>query len=109
MLVVVFLSGRKIGKPHIFGGDISITVYVLDIMLEDEDVDAWELLKYMKNKEAYKKIPIFISSALEKKKRAIEVGAIEYLVKPYPPSRLSKIIMQTLLNQGQQGEIMIPE
>lgn len=84
-------------------------VVVLDIMLEDEDMDGWELLKYMKNKEEFKKIPIFISSALEEKKRGIELGAIDYLVKPYPPSRLSKIIMQTLLNQGQQGQIMIPE
>jgi DNA-binding response OmpR family regulator len=81
-------------------------VVVLDIMLEDEG--GWELLKYMKNKEEYKKI-LFISSALEEKNRAIELGAIEYLMKPYPPSRLSKIIMQTLLNQGQKGQIMIPE
>ncbi|WP_456275691.1 ATP-binding protein [Bacillus sp. AK128] len=84
-------------------------VVVLDIMLEDENLDGWDILKHMKNDEALNKIPIFISSALEEKSRGLELGAKEYLVKPYPPSMLSKIIMQTLLNQGPQGQIMVPE
>ncbi|WP_246944012.1 ATP-binding protein [Bacillus pinisoli] len=84
-------------------------VVVLDITLEDQDLDGWDVIRHMKQKEELGSIPIFISSALEEKSRGIELGANEYLVKPYPPSMLSKAIMQTLLNQGSQGQIMVPE
>ncbi|MED4694677.1 hypothetical protein [Peribacillus frigoritolerans] len=38
------------------------------------------------------------------------MGAKDYLVKPYKPSQLlSKVIMHTLLSNGKQGQILIPQ
>ena len=82
---------------------------VLDIMLEDENLDGWEIIKYMKRSEKLKDIPIIISSALDEKEKGIALGAMDYLVKPYPPSELSKIIMQTLLKMGKVGQVLIPK
>lgn len=65
-------------------------------------------MKEMKANEKLKDIPIFISSALEEKERGISLGAQEYLIKPYKPSHLSKLIKQTLLSNEKNGQIMVP-
>lgn len=82
---------------------------VLDIMLEDENLDGWEIMKCMKKSEKLKNIPIIISSALDEKEKGLSLGAMDYLVKPYPPSELSKTIMQTLLKMGKVGQVLIPK
>ena len=56
-----------------------------------------------------KNIPIFVSTALDEKEQGFSLGAQEYLVKPYRPSELSKVIIHTLLKNGKQGQIMIPK
>ena len=82
---------------------------VLDIMLEDSRMDGWDIMKAMKNSEYLKNIPIVVSTALDEKEKGIALGAIDYLVKPYPPSQLSRAIMQTLLKMGKVGQVLIPE
>lgn len=82
---------------------------VVDIMLNDSGMNGWELIDYMKTEESLRNIPIFISSALEEKERGQKIGAKDYLVKPYQPSKLTKAILQTLINQDRRGQIMIPE
>ncbi|MFE4811406.1 hypothetical protein ACFQ9Y_09605 [Peribacillus simplex] len=37
------------------------------------------------------------------------MGAKDYLVKPYKPSQLSKVIMHTLFSNGKQGQILNPK
>ncbi|WP_307271188.1 hypothetical protein [Peribacillus sp. V2I11] len=37
------------------------------------------------------------------------MGAKDYLVKPYKPSQLSKVIMHTMLSNGKQGQMLIPQ
>ncbi|WP_316572464.1 ATP-binding protein [Neobacillus sp. YIM B06451] len=81
---------------------------VLDIVLEGGGLDGWEIMNRMKQSANLKNIPIIISSALDEKIRGLNLGAHEYLVKPYKPSQLSKTIMQTLLNLGKSGQIFIP-
>lgn len=81
---------------------------VLDIMLADE-VDGWTIMKVMKETEKLKNIPIFISTALDEKERGFSLGAKDYLIKPYKPSQLSKLIMHTLLNNERNGQIMVPD
>jgi CheY-like chemotaxis protein len=51
---------------------------------------------------------VFISSALDEKEKGFALGADEYLVKPYQPSTLSKLILQTLLKKDWSGQILIP-
>ncbi|WP_243387325.1 ATP-binding protein [Bacillus kexueae] len=81
---------------------------VLDIMLEEGGMSGWDILKKMKEDPAFTSIPIIISSALEEREKGITLGATDYLVKPYQPSQLSKIILHILLKQEKSGEILIP-
>lgn len=81
---------------------------VLDIVLDGGELDGWAIMKKMKRNDKLKQIPIIISSALDEKKRGINLGAQDFLVKPYKPSQLSKTIMQTLLNLGKSGQIFVP-
>jgi signal transduction histidine kinase/CheY-like chemotaxis protein/CHASE3 domain sensor protein len=82
---------------------------VLDIMLEEEQVDGWRVMEQMKENDRLKNIPIIVSTALDEKEKGFSLGAIDYLVKPYKPSQLSRAIMQTLLKIGKVGQILIPE
>lgn len=68
---------------------------VLDIMLDDE-IDGWTIMKEIKASEELKDIPIFVSTAIDDKEQGLSLGAQDYLIKPYKPSQLSKVIMETL-------------
>ena len=81
---------------------------VLDIMLEDE-IDGWAIMKEMKANEKLKNIPIFVSTAIDDKERGFSLGAQDYLVKPYKPSQLIKLIMHTLLRNERNGQILVPQ
>jgi len=81
---------------------------VLDIMLEENAINGWDMIKELKQMDEFKSIPIFISSALDEKEKAISLGAENYFVKPYQPSTLSKLILQTLLQKDWSGQILIP-
>ncbi|SOC09509.1 response regulator receiver domain-containing protein [Ureibacillus xyleni] len=82
---------------------------VLDIKLEENELDGWAIMEEMKKDDKLKDIPIFISSAFDEKQRGYSLGAQDYLLKPYSPSKLSNTIMQTLLVNGKHGQIMIPK
>jgi PAS domain S-box-containing protein len=83
-------------------------VIVLDIMLGENTMTGWDFIKHVKTIDELKRIPIFISSALDDKEKGMALGANEYLIKPYPPSKLSKFIFQTLLEKDLNGQIHIP-
>lgn len=82
---------------------------VLDIMFEKDEIDGWTIMEKIKESEEWRNIPIFVSTALEEKERGFSLGAKEYLVKPYKPNQLSKVIIHTLLTYGKQGQIMVPQ
>ncbi|MCF6138269.1 ATP-binding protein [Pseudalkalibacillus berkeleyi] len=81
---------------------------VLDIMLEGS-MTGWDVLERMKGDQAFSAIPIIVSTALDDKEKGYMLGATEYLVKPYQPSKLSKTILQVLLKQENVGQILVPE
>ena len=81
---------------------------VLDIMLEDE-IDGWTIMKEIKARKEWEDIPIFVSTAIEDKERGFSLGAEDYLIKPYKPSHLIKVIMQTLLRNERNGQILVPQ
>jgi signal transduction histidine kinase/CheY-like chemotaxis protein len=82
---------------------------VLDILLEEDEIDGWGIMEKLKNDDALKNIPIFVSTALDEKEKGYSLGATDFLVKPYKPSQLSMTIMQTLLKIGKIGQVYIPE
>jgi signal transduction histidine kinase/CheY-like chemotaxis protein len=94
----VALKQIKSAKPH---------AIVLDIMLEEE-MSGWDVLEALKSDEELSDIPIIISSALDEKEKGINLGAIDYLIKPYHPSDLTKTILHLLLKKGLNGEVLIP-
>lgn len=99
-----FKSGTK--ALHYLNESIPDAI-VLDILLEDEN--GWKIMEEIKQSSRLQHIPIIISTALDEREKGISLGAMEYLVKPYQPSKLSKAIMQTLLKVGKEGQILIPE
>ncbi|RBP05588.1 ATP-binding protein [Rossellomorea aquimaris] len=80
---------------------------VLDIMLEGS-MSGWDVLEKMKSDQHLAQVPIIISSALDEKEKGLTLGANDYLVKPYHPSKLSKTILHLMLKNGMNGEILIP-
>ncbi|MCT2535625.1 ATP-binding protein [Aquibacillus koreensis] len=78
---------------------------VVDLMLGD-GIDGWEIIKAVKNHHHLEEIPIFISSALEQKEKGEKLGVDHYLTKPYPPNKLSTVILQTMLQYEKRGQIL---
>ncbi|NCT37990.1 hypothetical protein GTW56_17875 [Bacillus sp. EB93] len=72
-------------------------------------MDGWAILRELKGSADLNEIPVFVSTALDEREKGISLGAKDYLVKPYKPSQLSKVIMHTLLTNGKQGQILIPQ
>ncbi|MEB2628260.1 response regulator [Peribacillus frigoritolerans] len=82
---------------------------VLDILLEEGEMDGWAILRELTGSADLNEIPVFVLTALDEREKGISLGAKDYLVKPYKPSQLSKVIMHTLLSNGKQGQILIPQ
>ncbi|MFQ6112832.1 MAG: response regulator, partial [bacterium] len=58
----------------------------LDIMMPK--MNGWEILESLKKDPNTKHIPVIIASILTEKDRAFQMGAAEYLVKPFEPEKL---------------------
>ncbi len=58
----------------------------LDLLMPGQN--GWEILEAMKKDKETNKIPIIVTSILSEKERAAELGAAEYLVKPFESRRL---------------------
>ena len=97
-------SGKKALEQLIISPPDAV---VLDIMLADE-IDGWTIMKEMKRTEKLKNIPIFVSTALDDKEFGFSLGAEDYLIKPYKPSQLTKLIKNTLLTNEKNGQILVP-
>ncbi|MFP3390443.1 ATP-binding protein [Brevibacillus sp. SIMBA_040] len=81
---------------------------VLDLVLQDGD-DGWKVIQTMQENPELRTIPIVISSAFEEKKKAFELGAKGYLIKPYHPDTLSKAILLAITSNESNGQILIPD
>lgn len=80
---------------------------VLDLVLKDGE-NGWDVIERMQQDPALRGIPIVISSAFEEKKKAFELGAKGYLIKPYHPDTLSKAILLAITSNEAAGQILIP-
>ncbi|WP_312113295.1 ATP-binding protein [Brevibacillus reuszeri] len=81
---------------------------VLDLVLQDGD-DGWKVIQEMQENSELRTIPIVISSAFEEKKKAFDLGAKGYLIKPYHPDTLSKAILLAISSIESTGQILIPD
>ena len=80
---------------------------VLDLILQDGE-SGWQVIEAMRENPELEMIPIVISSAFEEKKKAFELGAKGYLIKPYHPDTLSKAILLAVTSHETTGQILIP-
>jgi CheY-like chemotaxis protein len=62
----------------------------LDIMMPGKD--GWDVLKDLKNDPETRDIPIIICSILEEEERGFNLGAVDYLVKPFLQEDIIKAI-----------------
>lgn len=60
---------------------------ILDLKLAGP-LDGWEVLRSLKQDANTSGVPVIISSSLEKRQKGLELGAADYLVKPFPPDKL---------------------
>jgi PleD family two-component response regulator len=70
---------------------------LLDLVMPE--IDGFEVLELLQNHDELKNIPVIITSALGDQvdiKKAIEMGASEYIVKPIDFEENSKLILDTL-------------
>ncbi len=70
---------------------------ILDVMMPI--IDGFEVCKKLKEDPGLKDIPVVMLSAsshAESKQRGIEVGAVEYIVKPFDPEKLQAVIESIL-------------
>ncbi|MFJ8070841.1 response regulator transcription factor [Peribacillus sp. NPDC096447] len=104
--VSYFKSGRKAFQKLKSSPPDAI---VLGILLEEGEMGGWTILWELKGSADLNEIPVFVSIALDEREKGISLGAKDYLVKPYKPSQLSKVIMHTLLSNGKQGHILVPQ
>jgi two-component system chemotaxis response regulator CheY len=71
----------------------------IDLIITDinmPDINGLELISYVRNNPNYHSIPLFIISTESSEKdreRGMALGANEYLVKPFLPERLQKLII----------------
>lgn len=78
----------------------TIDVVLLDILMPD--LDGYELLEKIKGKEELRHIPVIMISALDEMDsviRCIEMGATDYLHKPYNPALLSARLNASLVEK----------
>lgn len=80
---------------------------VVDIQLGKGKMSGWDFIAEARKKPEMKHTPVFISSANEERKKAREWGAEEYFIKPYQPSKLSKIIRRTLELKNKEGHFQL--
>lgn len=72
-------------------------IILLDVMMPL--IDGFEVCKKLKADPATNKIPVVMLSAAshsESVHRGLEAGAVEYLVKPFEPEQLAKLIAKVL-------------
>jgi len=75
-------------------------IVVIDLMLE-AGMDGWKIIEAIRSddKRSGTHTPIVISSAFEEQEKAESYGVDQFLVKPYPPVRLTNAIWR-LLHRG---------
>jgi len=73
----------------------SFDLIITDINMPD--INRLELVSFVRNSDAYRSIPLFIIStegSERDREKGLALGANEYLVKPFDPSRLQELIVQ---------------
>jgi len=80
-----------------------VDLVLLDLRLPK--IDGWTVLKELKSNPELSSIPVVIftaSAAVSQRDRALDMGAVDYLVKPLSAATLKEIIAHILHRKGRQ-------
>ncbi len=83
---------------------------VLDLMLPD--MDGTEICRYMRSEDRLSDIPIIMLTARsgeEDRITGLEIGADDYIVKPFSPRELVARVKAVLRRSGKRGRIRVGE
>ncbi|MCR9097379.1 MAG: response regulator [bacterium] len=70
------------------------------------DINGLELVSFIKNNEKYASIPLVIVStegSERDREKGLDLGADAYLVKPFDPDDLRRVVMDLLDTSGSEG------
>jgi two-component system chemotaxis response regulator CheY len=76
---------------------IKFDLIITDINMPN--INGLELVSFIKSNENYKDIPVIIVStegSQKDREKGLKLGACEYLVKPFNPEELQKMVMEVL-------------
>jgi len=79
---------------------------LLDIQMPE--IDGYEAIKHLKADERYKNIPIIFVTANSSESaeyEGLDLGAVDYIIKPFSPSLLTKRIENHLTLQSQKAQL----
>ncbi len=83
----------------------SYKLVILDIALSGQ-LNGWDVLKKLKSSQETANIPIIISSVYENKDIASQRNIADYLVKPFEPEQLMKVV-QKAFNGKLNSKMMV--
>lgn len=86
--------------------DNAPTAVILDLILPGE-LDGWDVLRKLKLHEQFRKIPVIITSCLDKKDQGKDFGACDYLLKPFSAEKLIHSI--STITRQTTGAIGVPQ
>ncbi|MFQ5649647.1 MAG: response regulator [bacterium] len=73
----------------------------LDVLMPNQS--GWEILQMLKSDEDTKAIPVIMTTILSEKERALELGADEYLTKPFEPETLMNYLAAFAKEKKRRG------
>jgi PAS domain S-box-containing protein len=76
---------------------LSPDLILLDILMPSPD--GWEVLARLKRDPATRRIPVLVHTIVEDRERGLQLGALDYLVKPVEASRLRQAILAALADR----------
>ena len=89
--VDVMLSGKTIMSNQFVSPDL----FIIDKRLPD--VDGLDILRFLKSKASYKRIPVIVISASPKQEQnAYDAGATRFIEKPFVVQELLQAVSSTL-------------
>ncbi|MBL7125567.1 MAG: response regulator, partial [Dehalococcoidales bacterium] len=80
-----------------------VDLVLLDLILPK--IDGWTVLKELKSNPELSSMPVVVftaSAAVSQRNRALDMGAVDYLVKPLSAANLKETIAHILHRKGRQ-------
>ncbi len=100
--VIIAKNGREAIEKAIYKKPALIT---LDILMPD--MDGWQVLYRLKENKETRDIPVIVCSIVENKSFGINLGAVDYLVKPFSRAELLDRIKKVFTKKKDRIKVLV--